>query len=54
MSVIGAGCTAAVDDWVFSPAGMVSFAGWNLLVPVCFAMIAQAPSAGLAHGPRDA
>jgi hypothetical protein len=31
-----------------------SFAGWNLLVPVCFAMIAQAPSAGLAHDPRDA
>lgn len=44
LSVVGAACTAAWDAWVFSPAGMVSFAGWNLLIVLCFGAIAMSPA----------
>jgi len=40
VSIAGAACTAAFDRWVFSAAGFASFAGWNVLVIVCFAVIA--------------
>lgn len=37
-----AACTAFFDRWVFSTAGLVSFAGWNLLIAVCSLLIAVA------------
>jgi hypothetical protein len=43
VSVIGALCTALFDRWVFSTAGFVSFAGWNLLVIACFGLLALSP-----------
>ncbi len=45
-SIIGAGCTALYDRWVFSAAGLVSFAAWNLLIVVCFVLIAVTPGGG--------
>ncbi len=47
-SVIGAACVAIVDRWVFSSAGLVSFAGWNLLIVVCFLLITMAPDGAIA------
>jgi hypothetical protein len=46
LSIAGAACTALFDRWVFSTAGMVSFAAWNSLIPICFALIATAPRGG--------
>lgn len=48
-SIIGAACTALYDRWVFSPAGLVSFAGWNLLIAVCFLLIAVSPEGGFSE-----
>jgi hypothetical protein len=48
LSIVGAACTAAFDRWVFSTAGLASFAGWNVLVIVCFAIIALSPDGALA------
>ena len=50
LSIIGAACTALYDRWVFSAAGLLSFAGWNLLVAVCFLLIAITPGGGLVMG----
>jgi len=47
LSIIGAACTALFDRWVFSTAGLISFAGWNLLVAVCFLLIAVTEGGGL-------
>lgn len=47
-SIVGAACTAIWDQWVFSTAGLLSFAGWNLLVATCFFLVAIAPDG--AHG----
>jgi hypothetical protein len=43
VSVVGAACTAAFDRWVFTPWGIASFVAWNVLVPVCFGLIALSP-----------
>ena len=43
ISVVGAVCTAMFDAWVFSTAGLVSFVCWNLLIVVCFGLIAVTP-----------
>jgi hypothetical protein len=48
LSIVGAVCTALFDRWVFSPTGFASFAGWNLLVVICYLLIAVSPDAGLA------
>jgi hypothetical protein len=48
LSVIGAACTALFDRWVFSTAGLISFAAWNLLIAVCYALIASSPTGGFA------
>jgi hypothetical protein len=48
LSLIGAACTALFDRWVFSAAGMVSFAVWNLLIAVCYTLIAISPRGGFA------
>ena len=47
LSVLGAACTALVDRWVFSAAGLVSFGGWNLLIAACFLLIATTSGGGL-------
>jgi hypothetical protein len=47
LSIVGAACTAIFDRWVFSTAGMVSFAVWNVLIPACFLLIAMTPGGGL-------
>jgi len=47
VSVIGATCTALFDRWVFSTAGLLSFAAWNLLVAACFLLIAATSGGGL-------
>ena len=49
LSIIGAACTALFDRWVFSTAGLISFAAWNLLIAVCYALIAVSSSGGFAH-----
>ena len=36
VSVVGTACTALAARWVFSAAGLVCFAGWNLLLAVCY------------------
>ena len=46
LSIIGAACTALFDGWVFSAAGLVSFAGWNLLIAACFLLIAITSGGG--------
>lgn len=51
LSIIGAACTALLDRWVFSAAGLLSFAGWNLLVAVCFLLIAITREGGLDGSP---
>ena len=51
MSVAGAACTAAFDRWVFSTSGLASFAGWNVVVIVCFSIIALSPDGALARQP---
>lgn len=53
LSIIGAMCTAAFDRWVFSPSGLVSFAGWNILVVVCFLFIALTPGGGYARAAAE-
>ena len=60
LSIGGAACTALFDRWVFSTAGMVSFAAWNALIPVCYLLIATTRGGGfdesvegLSHGPRS-
>jgi hypothetical protein len=47
VSIVGAACTAMFDRWVFSTAGMVSFALWNALIPACYLLIAMTPGGGL-------
>jgi hypothetical protein len=49
LSVVGAACTALFDGWVFSTAGLVSFAAWNTLIPACFFLVATAPDGGHAR-----
>ena len=46
LSILGAACTALYDRWVFSAAGLASFAAWNLLIAACFALIALTPNGG--------
>jgi hypothetical protein len=56
LSMMGAACTALYDRWVFSVAGLASFAGWNLLIAVCFLLIAVTPGGGFqggSPGPRQ-
>jgi hypothetical protein len=48
LSIIGAACTALFDRWVFSTAGLLSFGAWNLLIAVCFLLIAATSGAGVA------
>lgn len=53
VSAVGAAYTAAVDRWVFTSWGIASFVAWNVLVPVCFGLIAASPdptAAGAAPG----
>ncbi len=52
VSIAGAAFTALFDRWVFSTSGLVSFAAWNALIPVCFAIIALS-SDGTFAGERD-
>jgi hypothetical protein len=40
VSVLGAACTALVDGFVFTAAGLASFVAWNALVAACFGLIA--------------
>jgi len=47
LSIVGAACTAMYDRWVFSTAGMVSFAVWNALIPACYLLIAMTRGGGL-------
>lgn len=47
LSILGAACTAMFDRWVFSTAGMVSFAVWNALIPACYLLIATTRGGGL-------
>lgn len=54
VSIIGAACAALFDGWVFSTAGLVSFAGWNLLIAACFLLIAASPGGGFDGPSRDA
>lgn len=49
LSIMGAACTAVLDRWVFSTAGLISFAAWNLLIAVCYGLIAVSPDGGLAR-----
>lgn len=51
VSIAGAACTALYDRWVFSTFGLVSFAAWNALIPVCFAMIALSRDGTFAREP---
>jgi hypothetical protein len=51
-SVIGAACTALFDRWVFSAAGLVSFAGWNLLIAACYLLIATTGGRGMGGLPE--
>lgn len=53
MSLVGAACTGAYDRWVFSSAGMISFAAWNVVVVVCFGLIAFTPDGGLSPASRS-
>ncbi len=39
-SIAGAALTALVDRFVFTPAGLVAFGVWNVLVIACFGLIA--------------
>ena len=52
LSIVGAACTALFDRWVFSAAGLVSFAGWNLLIAVCFLLVAMTDGGGLDGPPK--
>jgi len=54
LSIIGAACTALFDGWVFSAAGLVSFAGWNLLIAACYLLIAITSGGGLDGLPEGA
>ena len=49
VSIIGAACTALFDRWVFSTAGLVSFAGWNLVIVACYLLIAVSRDGGWAE-----
>jgi hypothetical protein len=40
LSVAGAACISLVDAWVFSRAGLLSFAAWNVLIICCYLLIA--------------
>lgn len=51
LSIVGAACTASFDRWVFSAAGLVSFAAWNLLIAVCFFLVAFTSGGGFAGLP---
>jgi hypothetical protein len=46
LSIIGAACTALFDRWVFSAAGLVSFAAWNVLIATCYLLIAMTSGSG--------
>jgi hypothetical protein len=48
VSIVGAACAALFDRWVFSASGLASFAGWNVLIVVCFSLIATTPNGGFA------
>jgi hypothetical protein len=52
LSILGAACTALFDRWVFSTAGLASFAGWNLLVATCFMLIAITRGGGFDGSPE--
>lgn len=54
LSIVGAACTAIFDRWVFSTAGLISFAVWNLLIAVCYLLIAVSDGGGFVHLPRPA
>lgn len=47
LSIVGAACTAVFDRWVFSTAGLWSFAVWNALIPACYLLIAITRGGGL-------
>lgn len=49
-SIGGAAAIAAVEGWVFSPSGMVSFLGWNVLVVTCFLLVARSGSRSIEGG----
>lgn len=53
LGIIGAACTALFDRWVFSTAGLLSFAAWNLLVAVCFLLIAITRGGGVGGSPTE-
>ena len=53
LSVIGAACTALINRWVFSTAGLISFATWNLLIAVCYALIAISSGGGFVNPVRS-
>jgi hypothetical protein len=53
VSIVGAACTALYDSWVFSSAGLVSFAGWNLLIAACFLLIAISRDGGFEGASDD-
>jgi hypothetical protein len=40
VSLLGAVCTALLDGFVFTAAGLASFVAWNVLIAVCFYLIA--------------
>lgn len=52
LSILGAACTALFDRWVFSAAGLVSFAGWNVLIAACFLLIAITRGGGFSGSPE--
>jgi hypothetical protein len=45
VSILGAACTALIDGFVFTTAGLASFLAWNVLIAVCFFLIARVPLA---------
>ena len=47
LSLVGAACTALLDRWVFSSAGLWSFGAWNAVIAVCFLLIAISARGGL-------
>lgn len=53
VSIVAAACTASFDRWVFSPFGLVSFAAWNVLIAVCFLLIAITRGGGFPGGTHE-
>jgi hypothetical protein len=46
VSIAGAACTAAIDRFVFTTAGLVAFGAWNALILLCYVLIAVTPDGG--------